>query len=601
MRVHKVLLFFLSLMLLGACREDSLIDTVTPGDSRPRTTVEASITGFVISEDTEFPIENAVVTLGGQSVVTDDLGFFRITDLVNEDRAILTCSAPNYFSTQPVLTLNGLGTTSLRVKLKRRGLPEIIPATAGGIVGGNETGMVVFSPGSFINPDGSTYNGTVSVYRRYIDPTRPDILEVMSGNLMADNMNEEEVLLTSYSMLDVVLETTDGRPLQINQAATVTFPIPSSLRDRAPATIPLWHYDKETGVWEEEGSAELEGNTYVGEVMHFSLWNCDVPQDFVQLCGSLVLSNTSTRYSEKIRITNIENGDWRMTYFNQRGQFCGPVPRNQSLRLEIINDCGAVVYSRELGKLLEFTELDIDPEEFVIIPEETVTITLRVVDCDNLPNPNATILGYMLPILDSQVIPIRAQEVDEEGKISLSFDVCGEIAALNLIVYDHEQQTYGSFGDFDFSDRAFNLGDLSSCENEFGRSAYLVDDDTGDRLQLRLDSLSYRLDQSQTHVIVAVADYEIAEEPGIDRFRVDWYAWGEADFSQVEGGLYEIEPIGRETARFFRGETSLDRNNSFAEDWAAGSYITFTINVQLFDENGIEYPYDRLVMSGIME
>ena len=40
----------------------------------------------------------------------------------------------------------------------------------------------------------------------------------------------------------------------------------------------MWSFNEKTGLWEEEGSATLQGNVYVGEVAHFSWVNLDYPE-----------------------------------------------------------------------------------------------------------------------------------------------------------------------------------------------------------------------------------------------------------------------------------------------------------------------------------
>ena len=49
--------------------------------------------------------------------------------------------------------------------------------------------------------------------------------------------------------------------------------------ENPPASIPLWSFNEKTGLWEEEGSAALQGNVYVGEVAHFSWVNLDWPEN----------------------------------------------------------------------------------------------------------------------------------------------------------------------------------------------------------------------------------------------------------------------------------------------------------------------------------
>ena len=56
----------------------------------------------------------------------------------------------------------------------------------------------------------------------------------------------------------------------------MTVAINAAQMSTAPATIPLWSFNETTGIWQEEGSATKVRNAYVGNVSHFSWWNCDL-------------------------------------------------------------------------------------------------------------------------------------------------------------------------------------------------------------------------------------------------------------------------------------------------------------------------------------
>jgi len=102
---------------------------------------------------------------------------------------------------------------------------------------------------------------------------------------MADDKNKKRVILKSYGMLAVELESSSGERLQIadGKTARITIPIPTSIQSPAPASISLWYVDEKTGIWKEEGDALKTGTGYVGDVKHFTFWNCDVGSPAVKL------------------------------------------------------------------------------------------------------------------------------------------------------------------------------------------------------------------------------------------------------------------------------------------------------------------------------
>src|ERR1700742_2255235 len=105
----------------------------------------------------------------------------------------------------------------------------------------------------------------------------------MPGDLRGIGSDGNETALQSFGMMDVEMVDDAGNKLQIasGQQASLTFSIPDTLLSLAPATIPLWYFNDSSGRWIQQGSAVKQGNTYVGQVGHFTYWNCDAPMGTV--------------------------------------------------------------------------------------------------------------------------------------------------------------------------------------------------------------------------------------------------------------------------------------------------------------------------------
>ena len=110
---------------------------------------------------------------------------------------------------------------------------------------------------------------------------------------MANNKDGKRVLLSSYGMMAVELESSAGEKLQIKSGSTATLSLQFllQLESSAPATIPLWYVDESTGLWKEEGTATKQGNNYIGTVKHFTYWNCDIQVQTVMLTGTFKTAN----------------------------------------------------------------------------------------------------------------------------------------------------------------------------------------------------------------------------------------------------------------------------------------------------------------------
>ncbi|MER3463504.1 MAG: hypothetical protein C4329_02890, partial [Chitinophagaceae bacterium] len=52
--------------------------------------------------------------------------------------------------------------------------------------------------------------------------------------------------------------------------------------------------DETSGIWKEESTATKQGNVYVGDVKHFSFWNCYVSANAVILSMTLKNATDST-------------------------------------------------------------------------------------------------------------------------------------------------------------------------------------------------------------------------------------------------------------------------------------------------------------------
>jgi len=144
----------------------------------------------------------------------------------------------------------------------------------------SDKASVYFEANSFVTQAGTPYNGEVQIAYTYADPQSPFFSLVMQGgDLRGIDDNGQVQHLISYGALAVEISSNAGVPLTLAEGKTATIEMiaPEDQMANAPATIPLWYFDDIKNVWVEEGYAVLQGNKYVGQVSHFSWWNCDDP------------------------------------------------------------------------------------------------------------------------------------------------------------------------------------------------------------------------------------------------------------------------------------------------------------------------------------
>ena len=155
--------------------------------------------------------------------------------------------------------------------------------------------QVVLPAGGLVDGNGTAASGAVTVEVTPINPaTEP---ESMPGNFTAAG-NGTPVQIESFGALNVNLRDASGRALNIasGRSATVRIPLASRAAS-APATIKLYWFNEQTGLWVEEGTATLAGTApnqyYEGTISHFSTWNADIPYQTIEIGGCVEDANTT--------------------------------------------------------------------------------------------------------------------------------------------------------------------------------------------------------------------------------------------------------------------------------------------------------------------
>lgn len=395
-RISIFLLFFL--VLLNACRKEDTTITTNQNIPEPKASIETVIQG-IIANDLNEPLSAVTVNLNGSTVTTDENGVFFINGKTAKDRAILQIEHDGYFRQTHVTAPFTEDTARTYIILKEREPLKTIQSTQGGILEFNNQASINLAADGFETLDGAPYSGDVILYAQYLDPTDPQIGERMPGDYLAINTSGEERVLESFGMVNLEMESPSGEAIQINKPATITMDVPNAIRSAAPSTIPLWYFDEASGYWLEEGEATLVNGQYIGEVSHFTWWNCDAPFPVVELTGRVIVSEFAPIVT--VRITR-SSGPSRTTKTNSHGGFLGKVPANEILLLEIINSCGEVIHSQNVGPLTDDTDLGI----ISLDPSLWVQVRGQVENCAGDPVTNGYVSVRQLSAGSSgQIIP----------------------------------------------------------------------------------------------------------------------------------------------------------------------------------------------------
>lgn len=289
--------FFTLLMFLlitSACNRNEVDEvTTTTQDEDPDVidgfepevvNVNANLKGSILDENGN-AVSGATITLNEETTTTDAEGFFTFANkTMNSKGTVVVANKNGYFEGSRRFFPEEGGQSYVEIELLTESFDYSFEASTGGTVSSNEGLTLTFPAGAIADADGNLYNGQVNVAVRAIDPNAEESISQMPGHYQGVNLNNEEVGVNLFGISAIELQGAGGEELNIAEgsAATVSINVSPAILNEAPASIPLWSYDTTYGLWEEESTATLQGNRYVGEVSHFSFW------------GSATLTSSST-------------------------------------------------------------------------------------------------------------------------------------------------------------------------------------------------------------------------------------------------------------------------------------------------------------------
>ncbi|OSZ80565.1 hypothetical protein CAP36_04755 [Chitinophagaceae bacterium IBVUCB2] len=357
--------------------------------------VTGGVSGNVVDENNQ-PVVGATVTSGSASTTTDRYGSFKFRNIsLSKNNGTVKVVKAGYFNGfRSFISVAGR-INNVRIKLLPKANSGTFQGSTGGTITINGGGKLVMPAASITDAGGTAYTGTVNIAMTWIDPSSPDLPNIVMGDLRGITTSGEERGLSTYGMLGVEMTGSSGQSLKIaaGKTAELTFPVPASLQGSAPATIDLWHFDEASARWKQEGTANKVGNNYVAQVSHFSFWNCDAPFPLINLCMSFITVDNNSMNNVQVRIKRVVNGTYAYGRTDSTGNLCGLVPKNEALVIEVLDQCNQVIYSQNAGPFSANTTLT--PIGIAIPAPNNLIITGTVTNCAGTNVTNGGVAIYI--------------------------------------------------------------------------------------------------------------------------------------------------------------------------------------------------------------
>lgn len=303
-KIHSLSFVFMALlmMLMTFASCSKIQDLLNEGDDddddsggiNPPELVEGRMEDIALSgivrDASGTPIEGVSIVSGSSAATTNTDGFFEFDQIqvvsVLNDRSVVRFSKAGYFDVVRSMDADDAEGASWEVVMCKKENNDFTSiktysSSSDQTLQAGEMKIDMPQDGYKVDGTGLSYTGKVKSEMVYLDPNNERFSEMMpGGDLAAVRSDNSSAQLVSYGMTDLNMYAENGDKLQLKDGskAKLTFPIPAGMGENPPASIPLWSFNENTGLWEEEGSAALQGNVYVGEVAHFSWVNLDYPE-----------------------------------------------------------------------------------------------------------------------------------------------------------------------------------------------------------------------------------------------------------------------------------------------------------------------------------
>lgn len=291
--------------------------TRTPSPTGAPTTVSYGVLIGTVIDTSGSPLSEVTVSIGGKTGLTNNQGWFSVSNIAPGTYQIAKFSKTGYASTYRVTNIVQGESSFVNPAMRPVDKTETFDATQGAKITTADNSYVQIDANALQTRLGDFFTGMASLSLTSFDPTNENDANAFPGEYMGQAADETVAPLKSYGFMDVVITDPNGEELQLasGKSASMSIHVPSLLQSDAAAmgTCPLWRFDSSSGLWLEEGQGTYDASSesFVGSVSHFSTWNFDVMYPRAFISGRVVDSNGNPIQGAQVKC-------WGIGWVNQR-------------------------------------------------------------------------------------------------------------------------------------------------------------------------------------------------------------------------------------------------------------------------------------------
>lgn len=349
MKIKNYVILLILLTALG-CRKDTESTTSTTTESPGPVIVgyepsieriNASVEGFV-HDESDIPLENAIVTFGSNSVSTNTDGYFTVSSsMLNKYGELVKVEHPGFLNNVYRFYPTANSNNWLKFKMSTRDTDQISGFSGGSIQipGGGE---LFIHPKSLMTPADTLFLGTVDVSVNYIDVNEPGNHSSGTGNHLGINRWLDEVVVSSIGMVSIEVKMPNGTPLSIIEQDSLQpelrLPISPYYDGSLPPVLRSWNFHEPFGIWVEGLAMNRQGSEYVGRLRYFNQVNvgtsyvADFYEAMVLDLNSIPLTNSIVRVEKDSVLLGYDIVD-------DQGNISGYYPEQLMFELSIQDVC----------------------------------------------------------------------------------------------------------------------------------------------------------------------------------------------------------------------------------------------------------------------